>query len=98
MSIRTIRTNRTDRVMYSRGSPYGSFNSFTSRKAVLSIRKCYKGDLFHHLAVFQAMMDLSTRMIRKVHNPYDHILRDQGAASQVRAGEPLGTLSYQDSF
>ena len=37
---------------------------------MLSIRKCYEGDLFHHLAVFRAMMDLSTRMIRKMQNPY----------------------------
>ena len=65
---------------------------------MLSIRKCYEGDLFHHLAVFRAMMDLSTRMIRKVHNPYGSHPQRPRAASQVRAGEPLGTLSYRDSF
>ena len=30
---------------------------FTSRKVVVSIHKFYKGDFFHHLRVFQAMVD-----------------------------------------
>ena len=78
--------------------PYGSFNTFTSRKAVLSIRKCYEGDLFHHLAVFRAMMDLSIRMIRKVHNPYgSHPQRTRGCESS-QGGRAPGDIVLSGQF
>lgn len=71
---------------------------FTSRKAVLSIRKCYEGDPFHHLAVFRAMMDLSTRMIRKVHNPYgSHPQRPRGCESS-QGGRAPGDIVLSGQF
>ena len=75
--------------------PYGSSNLFTSRKAVLSIRKCDKGEFFLPLGCLSGH-DGFCRFVQSVQCTIrmDRIFGDPGLASrfQVRAGEPLRTF------